>query len=70
MNVPWLNIIEIDLDDNIKVDFEVVDLPLEVVANEFFLGGVESEAGRDARLHVHLLLRSKERERDRNKCFK
>ena len=43
---PRLGLVEIDDGDDLELDLEVVDLALEVVADELVVGGVEAEPGR------------------------
>ena len=43
---PRLGLVEIDDGDDLELDLEVVDLALEVVADELVVGGVEPEPGR------------------------
>lgn len=69
MNVPWLNFVEIDFDDDVKVDLQMIDLSLEVVPDQFFFSWVKPESGRNARLYLHLsfsLLFMIDRSRERN----
>lgn len=46
--LPWLALVEVDDGDDLELDLEVVDPPLEVVADELVVGGVEPEAGRQS----------------------
>lgn len=44
--IPRLALVKINLRDDFKIDFSAIDLSLEVVGYELFIGGVESETGR------------------------
>lgn len=52
MNVPWLELIEIDVTDDIEIDLLAGDLFSQVVAEELLLSWVEAEARRDTGLAV------------------
>lgn len=47
MNIPWLELVKVDIADDVEVDFVAGDFLAEVVVEELLLGGVEAEAGRD-----------------------
>ena len=53
LDVPWLQLVEIDVADDIKVYLFGGDLLAEVVVEELLLRGVETEPRRDARLPIH-----------------
>lgn len=43
--VPWLGFVDVNNGDGVQPERLAGDLALEVVANEFFVGRVESEPG-------------------------
>jgi hypothetical protein len=53
LDVPWLELVEVDVADDVEVDLLGGDLLAEVVVEELLLRGVEPEPRRHARLPVH-----------------
>jgi len=52
LNIPWLELVEINITNNIEVNLLVRDLLPEVVLKKLLLGGVEPEARWDLRLSI------------------
>jgi hypothetical protein len=46
--IPGLTLVEINLRNDFKLNLSPVDLPLEVVNDEFLIGGVKPETRRQA----------------------
>ena len=53
MDVPWLELVEVDVADDVEVDLLGGDLLAEVVVEQLLLRGVEPEPRRHTRLPVH-----------------
>lgn len=43
--LPRLGLVQLDHRDHLEFNLQIVHLPLQVVANELVVGGVEPEAG-------------------------
>lgn len=43
LQVPWLQLVEIQVADEVQVDLEGAHFLGEVVSHQFFIGGMESE---------------------------
>lgn len=50
--VPWLELVEVDLGDGVHLERAAQHLALEVVGDELLVGGVEAEGGRGGKGHV------------------
>jgi hypothetical protein len=48
LEVPWLDLVEVDLPDDLEVELLEADLLLEVVEQKLLVGRVEPEPRRDA----------------------
>jgi hypothetical protein len=53
LDVPWLELVEVDVADDVEVDLLGGHLLAEVVVEQLLLRGVEAEPRRHARLAVH-----------------
>ena len=53
LDVPWFEFVEVDVADDVKVDFLGGDFLAEVVVEELLLGGVEAEARGDLGVSIH-----------------
>ena len=53
MNVPWLELVEIDVAYDIEIDLLAGNLLAQVVVQELFLGGMEAKARGQAGLAIN-----------------
>ena len=53
LDVPRLELVEIDVGNDIQIDGVEGELLAEVVVEELLFGGMEAEAGRDLGVAIH-----------------